>query len=147
MGLLRAVEAPLPMKSMKSSKPGTQEPTREPFATIDEAIDLNQKVHTVLTELANYRYPLGVRKAGRVRKGVNRMAKDRKKGESIMIKDGSRTYFIDVEKMSDGKPYLKITESRYKGEKEERKRNDVIVFPEKAEAFAKAVSQMAAKLR
>jgi hypothetical protein len=135
----------LHMKTRKQPRSGT-ESTREPFITIDDVVDKAQKLVTDLKKLAERKYPLDVRKASQVRKEVKRMAKDRRRGESIMIKDGSRTYFIDIEKMSDGKPYLKITESRYKGEKEERERKDIIVFPEKAEEFAQAVSKLVAKL-
>jgi hypothetical protein len=39
-----------------------------------------------------------------------------------------------------------ITESRFKGEGEERERSTIIVFQENAQEFAEAVSQMSEKL-
>src|SRR5689334_20881508 len=115
------------MQRKKQSK--LKSTTSEPFATIDEAIGLNKKVHRVLEKLAHYKHPLAVRQAGQLRNEVRPMAKDAKKGESVMIKDGSRTYFLDIEKMSDGKPYMKITESRFRGEGKDRERKDILIFP------------------
>ncbi len=141
----------MPMHSNKVSELKGEEPAREPFPVIDDAIEKAQELVATLQKLGKQKHPLDVRRASRLRKEVeNNMAVDadhREKRDSTMIKDGSRTYFIDVEKMSDGKPYLKITESRYKGEGKERERKNIIVFPEKAKEFVKAVSQMAAKLR
>jgi hypothetical protein len=57
----------------------------------------------------------------------------------------SRTYFSDIEETKEGKPYLRITESR-KGEGDKSERNSVNVFPEDATEFAQAVSQMTSNL-
>jgi len=62
--------------------------------------------------------------------------------ESLSVKAGSRTYFFDVQKTKQGKPFLTITESRYKGPDEERERNTVTVFPEQMEEFAQAFVQV-----
>ncbi len=67
--------------------------------------------------------------------------------ESKQVRAGSRTYFIDIEEAKNGKRFLKITESRFKGEGSERERASIIVFPEEANAFAEAVSEMAEKLK
>src|SRR5258706_15072726 len=116
----------LPMQNNKVSKLKSEEPAREPFPVIDDAIEKAQELVATLQKLGKQKHPLDVRRAGRLRKEVEKnMADHREKRESTMIKDGSRTYFIDIEKMSDGKPYLKITESRYKGEGKDRERKDI----------------------
>ena len=66
--------------------------------------------------------------------------------DSMQVKAGGRTYFFDLKKTKDGKPFLVITESRFKGEGEERERNTIMVFPENAGEFSDAVSKMVAKL-
>ena len=69
-----------------------------------------------------------------------------KKEDSITVKAGSITYFLDIKKTKQGKPFLVITESRFKGEGEDRERKAIVVFPESAKAFAKAVAEQAKKL-
>jgi hypothetical protein len=66
--------------------------------------------------------------------------------DSIIVKAGSRTYFFDLKQTRDKNPYLLITESRFKGEGEERERISISIFPETAEAFGQAVSGMMARL-
>jgi hypothetical protein len=66
--------------------------------------------------------------------------------ESRQVRAGSRTYFIDVEQLEDGKRYLKITESRFKGEGKKHERRSIVIFPEEATEFANAISEMVAKL-
>ena len=67
--------------------------------------------------------------------------------ESRTVKAGSKTYFLDVKETKDGKPYLVITESRFKGDSNERERRTIIVFQENAKEFAEAVSEMTDKLK
>ena len=66
--------------------------------------------------------------------------------DSITVKAGSKTYFFDLKQTRDNKPYLLITESRFKGEGEERERISISIFPETAEAFGQAVTGMMARL-
>lgn len=66
--------------------------------------------------------------------------------ESKQVRSGSRTYFIDIETPSEGKRYLKITESRFKGSDQERQRSSIIVFPEDAKELSDAISEMVKKL-
>jgi len=87
-----------------------------------------------------------------VRKGVNvkrrrEVVGMRNDDESRQIKAGGRTYFVDIETVQ-GKStkYLRITESRMKGEGQERERSIIFVFPEAAREFAAAISEMAARL-
>ncbi len=70
-----------------------------------------------------------------------------KKNASKTVKAGGQTYFLDIKETKQGKPYLIITESRFKGEGGERQRQTIAVFPEHAKAFAKAVTEMAARLK
>ena len=65
--------------------------------------------------------------------------------QSRQLKASGRTYFLDIVQTKEGKPYLRITESR-KGEGDKFERNRVHVFPEDAGDFAEAVSEMASKL-
>ena len=119
---------------------------REPFITIDDCILLAQELAACLDKLSQQKHPLDVRKGVSMRKGreVECMSND---NESRQIKAGGRTYFVDIETVQDGsRKYLKITESRMKGEGKDRERNTIIVFPEKAQEFAAAVSEMVAKL-
>jgi hypothetical protein len=66
--------------------------------------------------------------------------------ESRTIKAGATTYFLDIKQTKDGKPYLLITESRFKGDGNERERRTIIVFQERAKEFSQATSEMCARL-
>lgn len=116
------------------------EPGREPFITIDDLKRRAQELAEGLSRLAEYRHPLGVRCGKEV---IEAMGESEK---SKQIRAGGRTYFFDIEKTSEGKAYLRITESRYRGEGSKRERNTINVFPEDAAEFASTVSEMIAKL-
>ena len=62
------------------------------------------------------------------------------------VKAGSTTYFFDVKETKSGKPYLVITESRFKGEGSERQRSSVVVFPEQIKEFSTAIQEMAREI-
>ncbi len=64
-----------------------------------------------------------------------------------MIRGSSRTYFFDIEKTKDGKPYLKITESRLSGPEKEPVRNSIFVFSDNIKEFAESIIQLGYKLR
>ena len=66
--------------------------------------------------------------------------------DSIIVKAGSKTYFFDLKQTRDNKPYLLLTESRFKGEGEERERISITVFPESAGPFGQAVAEMVTRL-
>ena len=128
------------MRRSKASR-SSREPGREPFITIDDLLRKAQELLLGLEELSGYKHPLKIRRG--VRKGVSKhMDKD---GQSRQIKASGRTYFLDIEDTREGKHYLRITESR-KGEGDKFERNRINVFPEDAEAFVQAVSEMAGKL-
>lgn len=67
--------------------------------------------------------------------------------DSQMVKAGSKTYFFDLKKTRENKPYLVITESRFKGEGKERERVSMTVFPEQADEFLKATQEMINKIK
>ena len=117
------------------------DPAREPFVTIDDLVQKAQELFAGLKKLSEFKYPLDIRRG--IGKGVEKSMSDER--ESQQIKGSGRTYFFDVEKTRDGKPYLRITESR-KGEGDKFERNSVLVFPEDAKEFSKAVSEVVAKL-
>jgi hypothetical protein len=116
-------------------------PDQEPFITIDDLVHKAQELFDGLTKLSQYKHPLDIRRG--VRKGVMKRMNDDK--QSKQVKASGRTYFLDIEETKKGSPYLRITESR-KGKGEKFERNSVNVFPEDAETFAEAVSEMTSKL-
>ena len=73
-------------------------------------------------------------------------------GESVseqtsqIVKAGAKTYFLDLKETRDGKPYLVITESRFKGEGKERERTSIAVFPEHAQGFLQALQEMVSRI-
>ena len=65
---------------------------------------------------------------------------------SKTVKAGSTTYFFDIKETKGGKPYLVITESRFKGEGSERQRSSIVVFPEQISEFTSALKEMVSVL-
>jgi len=55
---------------------------------------------------------------------------------------GAKTIFFDVNLAANDKKYLKITESRFAGEGNERVRSSVVLFAENIEGFQKSLSEM-----
>ena len=125
------------MQENKESRLGI-EPDNNEFVTIDDAINKAQELSNMLTELGDRRYPLDIRK------GVVNMEEKSERSETL--KAGSKTYFFDIKETKDGKPFLVITESRFKGEGEDRERSAIIVFQENAKEFSSTVYEMAKKL-
>ena len=62
------------------------------------------------------------------------------------IRAGSRTYFIDLKETKENKPFLVLTESRYKGEGKEHDRTSIAIFPEYAQTLLEAFEKMVAEL-
>jgi hypothetical protein len=114
-----------------------QEPDRD-FTTIDDAIGMAEQLLEGLNKLGEYKHPLDVRR------GVGRLVD--KDENSKILKAGAKTYFFDIKETKDKKPFLLITESRFKGEGEERERSSIVVFEQNIPAFAEAVSEMATKI-
>lgn len=141
----------LPMLKDLESKVGESRLTREPFITLDDCIQqadkgvqVVQKIAEYLHRVGEYRHPLGVRK-GIVLKGRG-VENGANSEEGIQIKANSRNYFIETPKAANGESYLRITEDRFKGKDGKRERNSLIIFPENASEFLKAMEKMAGKL-
>src|SRR5260221_2480490 len=138
------------MRNSTISTSKTELPARPAFTTIDDVIERAEALVNDLKKIGERKYPFDVRKASR--KGEPR--KEVKltfggygnKRDSVQVRDGKRTYFIDVEETDEGKPYLRITESRFTGEGKDRERNSIVIFQEKAEEFAEAITQQAQKV-
>ena len=64
-------------------------------------------------------------------------AKDRSKNtvKSANFRIGSKTFFFDVNTASNDQKYLKVTESRFMGEGQDRVRSSVVVFPNEVKDF------------
>jgi hypothetical protein len=118
-------------------------PEKEPFTTIDDLVQKAEDLTSGLRKLSDYKHPLDVRRGTRTREGVMEMPDD---VDSLTVKAGAKTYFFDIKETKDNKPYLVITESRFKGEGKQRERVSMSVFPEQAEEFGLAVSQMTARI-
>jgi hypothetical protein len=124
---------------MMSGTTSRTESRPRPIITIDDCIARTGELVEWLDILGQQKHPFGIRK------GVILMQKDTP-AQSTQLRAGARTYFFDVESTKEGDAYLKITESRYKGKEEERERTSIFIFRDKAQEFAKAVAEMAAKL-
>jgi hypothetical protein len=66
--------------------------------------------------------------------------------KSSVVKCGKRTYFFDVNLASNNKRYLKITESHFVEEGQDRKRNTFLLFSEDLPDFQSKLTEMAADL-
>ena len=134
----------LPMLKNRGSELGS-ELSRESFTTIDDLIQMAKELFTGLSKLGEYKYPLDVRKgvALKERKEVENMAYQ---DDSKTVKAGSKTYFFDIKETKEGKPYLVITESRFKGEGKDRERVSIVVFPEHAQEFLETIQEMIKRL-
>ena len=62
--------------------------------------------------------------------------------KSSILKMGAKTIFFDVNLAANDKKYLKITESRFAGEGNDRLRSSVVLFPENIEGFEKSLKEM-----
>lgn len=62
------------------------------------------------------------------------------------LKCGKKTYFFDIKKAENGKKYLVITESKWKGG-DDRERHHIIIFEENAENFKTMVSETVATFK
>jgi hypothetical protein len=137
------VRRTIPMMNETSNRMSCPHKDGEAFPTIDGTIDLAKELHARLVDLGRLKHPLQVRRASALGKGVRDVSAER---DSLTLKAGGRTYFFDIEKTSQGSPYLRITESRLKGKEGERDRNTIIIFREDAKGFADAILEMVGKI-
>ena len=112
-----------------------EKPNQQTFTSIDDLILLSQELFTRLHQISQYKHPLSVRR------GVKQMDKTSK-----TVRAGAITYFFDIKQTRDNKPYLMITESRYKGKDEQRERKTVIIFQKSVKEFLQAIGELSAKL-
>ena len=117
---------------------------RKPFITIDDLKNLAKELLAGIQKLSEYKYPFKIRRGIEKREGVSHMIEQKESSETI--KAGSKTYFFDIRKTREGKPYLSITESRLKGENGDRERSTIFIFPEDASKFADIFSKMVEKV-
>ena len=110
---------------------------RPSFSTIDDMLELARKLVEGLNILGKRKYPLDIRR------GVMNMEREK---NSEMLKAISKTYFFDIKETKEGKPYLIITESRFKGKDEKPERTSVMVFQENIQEFADIVTHMAERI-
>ena len=61
--------------------------------------------------------------------------------KSSILKCGKRTYFFDVNLASNNKRYLKITESKFVEEGQDRKRNSFILFGDDVQNFQSRLNE------
>jgi hypothetical protein len=124
----------LPMHDKTVARLGSK---REAFMTIDDVRKMAQELLAALDTLGSYKHPLDIRRG--IAKEVGNVVHAE---ESKIVKSSSRTYFFDIKKTQEEKPYLVITESR----KKENKRLSIMVFPEDADSFFQAIEVMIKKL-
>jgi hypothetical protein len=127
-----------PLELMQETRRPEPDFHRPRFATIDDMLDLAQKLVDGLNKLGERKYPLDVRRGVR-----NMVERTERKGE--MLKTSSKTYFFDIKETRDHKPFLVITESRLKGEGEKPERSSNMIFQDNLQDFAGIVSQLAEK--
>jgi len=109
------------------------------FVTIDDLQKIAGVLLKGLHKLGEYKYPFAIRK------GVRIMVESEKYTGEV-VKAGSLTYFLDVKETKDGKPYLLITQSRYKGEDEERERKSIVVFQESMAEFVRVINDITSQI-
>ena len=68
------------------------------------------------------------------------------KKNSRTVRAGATTYFLDIKESQAGKPYLAITESRFKGEGSQRQRASIVIFPEHISEFLQALKTITGEL-
>ena len=66
--------------------------------------------------------------------------------QSRTIRAGSNTYFFDLKETDEGKTFLVITQSRFKGEEKGHERASLVVFPESSQEFLEAAQEMLSRL-
>lgn len=62
--------------------------------------------------------------------------------KTSILKCGKRTYFFDVNLASNNKKYLKISESRFVEEGQDRKRNTFVLFPDDVVNFQSRLNEI-----
>ncbi len=63
-------------------------------------------------------------------------------GSGNVLKCGKRTYFFDVREARNGSTYMRITESQFVKEGEERRRNSFILFKDDLAGFIEKIQNL-----
>jgi len=119
-------------------------PNQSTFITIDDLAQMAEHLLEGINQLSSYKHPLSVRKGDSFTKEVIEMTEENK--DSKILKARSKTYFFDVRKTKEGKPYLGITESHLKKDSKESQRSTIFIFPEDAPSFKQAFDEMIVRL-
>ena len=114
------------------------------FITIDDLAQMAEQLLDGIIRMSAYKHPLSVRKGDSFTKEVIKMTEENR--DSITLKAHSKTYFFDVRKTKEGKPYLGITESHLKKDSKESQRSTIFIFPEDAPTFKQAFDEMIVRL-
>ena len=116
---------------------------QNPFVTIDDLAITAEDLLNGIIRLSQYKYPLGIRKGISIKEVGDKVGQSE---TSLTLKARSQTYFFDICKTKEGKPYLSITESHLKAGGKEPQHSTIFIFPEEAANFNKACSEMVDKL-
>ena len=122
-------------KTMQQNSLSGQRTNQQAFTTIDDLVSLSGELYYRLRQISLYKHPLAVRK------GMRQI-----EPKSKILRAGASTYFLDIRKTSNDKPYLMITESRYKANTGKPDRNTIVISHEKVKEFVGAVAEMGANL-
>ena len=114
------------------------------FITIDDLARMAEQLLDGIIQISSYKHPLSVRKGDSFTKEVIEMTEENR--DSMTLKAHSKTYFFDVRKTKEGKPYLGITESHLKKDTKESQRSTIFIFPEDAPTFKQAFDEMIVRL-
>ena len=66
--------------------------------------------------------------------------------KSSVLKMGRQTIFFDVNVASNNRKYLKVSESHFIGEGDERRRSSFVLFPEQVQDFQSRLNEIAGEL-
>ena len=112
----------------------------KPITTLDDCLSQAERLVSDLKHLASQKHPL------EVRKGISLKQDSASTARSRILKAGAKTYFFDIKRDKEDRPYLVITESRFQGEGRERERARLMVFSEHARDFAACVAELVSQL-
>jgi hypothetical protein len=112
------------------------------FPTIDDAFSRVEEGYLVLRRLRALKYPLAVRRGIHTRSRTMASA-----DKSRVLRAKGRTYFFDIKKSSEGKPYAIITESRLRRGDQPPYLARIALFPEDAQAFLGILEEVVALVR
>jgi hypothetical protein len=120
--------------------PATKPEEGDALTTLDDCLRQAERLTHQLRQLARQKHPLDVRKGTSLKRGVQPSARNK------VLKAGSKTYFFDIKRDKENRPYLVITESRFQGPGQQRERARLMLFSEHARAFVETIQTIAATI-